>query len=115
MNFLYFNDFLFFIFLSASDFHVDGVEQDQSCRESDYRVCWLARNHRILDWLLYERSSIICLQVCMFMITPVFLPLFVCAKFLMKLIGLTNGFANRVQQFLTIHELFFLMKPERAS
>lgn len=37
-------------------------EQDQSCRESDYRAYWLARNQRILDWLLYERSSIICLQ-----------------------------------------------------
>ncbi|KAF5731319.1 hypothetical protein HS088_TW19G00927 [Tripterygium wilfordii] len=33
-----------------------------SCRESDYRAYWLARNHRILDWLLYEKSSIICLQ-----------------------------------------------------
>ncbi|XP_020205501.1 uncharacterized calcium-binding protein At1g02270 isoform X7 [Cajanus cajan] len=37
-------------------------EQDQSCRESDYKACWLARNQRILNWLLYERSSIICLQ-----------------------------------------------------
>ena len=36
--------------------------EDQSCRESDYRANWLSRNHRILDWLLYERSSIICLQ-----------------------------------------------------
>ncbi|XP_061339215.1 uncharacterized calcium-binding protein At1g02270-like [Gastrolobium bilobum] len=36
--------------------------EDLSCRESDHRVYWLARNHRILDWLLYERSSIICLQ-----------------------------------------------------
>ncbi|KAK0592777.1 hypothetical protein LWI29_025188 [Acer saccharum] len=36
--------------------------QDQSCRESDCRANWLARNNRILDWLLYERSSIICLQ-----------------------------------------------------
>ncbi|CAJ1970589.1 unnamed protein product [Sphenostylis stenocarpa] len=36
--------------------------EDQSCRESDYKACWLARNQRILDWLLYERSSIICLQ-----------------------------------------------------
>ncbi|KAK7275935.1 hypothetical protein RIF29_17062 [Crotalaria pallida] len=36
--------------------------EDQSCLESDYRAYWLARNHRILDWLLYERSSIICLQ-----------------------------------------------------
>ncbi|CAI8585741.1 unnamed protein product [Vicia faba] len=37
-------------------------EQDQSCRESEYRGCWLGRNNRILDWLLFERSSIICLQ-----------------------------------------------------
>ncbi|XP_014504866.1 uncharacterized calcium-binding protein At1g02270 isoform X2 [Vigna radiata var. radiata] len=36
--------------------------QDQNCRESDFKACWLARNQRILDWLLYERSSIICLQ-----------------------------------------------------
>ncbi|XP_039161408.1 uncharacterized calcium-binding protein At1g02270 isoform X1 [Eucalyptus grandis] len=36
--------------------------QDPSCRESDCRANWLARNHRILDWLLNERSSIICLQ-----------------------------------------------------
>ncbi|XP_020205495.1 uncharacterized calcium-binding protein At1g02270 isoform X2 [Cajanus cajan] len=37
-------------------------QEDQSCRESDYKACWLARNQRILNWLLYERSSIICLQ-----------------------------------------------------
>ena len=37
-------------------------DEDPSCRESDYRTYWLARNHRILDWLLNERSSIICLQ-----------------------------------------------------
>ncbi|XP_044485922.1 uncharacterized calcium-binding protein At1g02270 [Mangifera indica] len=36
--------------------------EDPSCRESDYRGYWLARNQRILDVLLYERSSIICLQ-----------------------------------------------------
>ncbi|KAB1205245.1 hypothetical protein CJ030_MR7G012119 [Morella rubra] len=36
--------------------------EDPSCRESDYRAYWLARNHRILDLLLQERSSIICLQ-----------------------------------------------------
>lgn len=36
--------------------------EDPSCRESDNRTYWLARNHSILDWLLYERSSIICLQ-----------------------------------------------------
>ncbi|CAA7049126.1 unnamed protein product [Microthlaspi erraticum] len=29
----------------------------------DNRAYWLGRNHRILDWLLYERSSIICLQL----------------------------------------------------
>ncbi|KAK2430179.1 hypothetical protein P8452_43625 [Trifolium repens] len=37
-------------------------QEDQSCRESEYRGCWLARNQKILDWLLFERSSIICLQ-----------------------------------------------------
>lgn len=37
-------------------------DKDQSCRESDYRTYWLTRNQSILDWLLYERSSIICLQ-----------------------------------------------------
>ncbi|KAI5435331.1 hypothetical protein KIW84_021945 [Lathyrus oleraceus] len=36
--------------------------EDESCRESEYRGCWLARNNRILDWLLFEKSSIICLQ-----------------------------------------------------
>ncbi|OMO97754.1 Endonuclease/exonuclease/phosphatase [Corchorus olitorius] len=36
--------------------------KDQNCRESDFRAYWLARNQRILDSLLYERSSIICLQ-----------------------------------------------------
>ncbi|KAE8719677.1 Ovate family protein 5 [Hibiscus syriacus] len=36
--------------------------KDQNCRESDYRAYWLARNQRILDSLLDERSSIICLQ-----------------------------------------------------
>ncbi|CAL0319585.1 unnamed protein product [Lupinus luteus] len=36
--------------------------EDPSCRESDYRAFWLARNHTILDWLLQESSSIICLQ-----------------------------------------------------
>ncbi|KAI8565162.1 hypothetical protein RHMOL_Rhmol03G0239400 [Rhododendron molle] len=37
-------------------------QEDQSCRESDIRSYWLNRNHRILDWLLCEKSSIICLQ-----------------------------------------------------
>lgn len=41
------------------------IYQDPTCRESDYRAYWLARNHRILDWLLNEKSSIICLQVCL--------------------------------------------------
>ncbi|KAK9045090.1 hypothetical protein V6N11_058980 [Hibiscus sabdariffa] len=36
--------------------------KDKNGRESDYRTYWLARNQRILDSLLYERSSIICLQ-----------------------------------------------------
>lgn len=37
--------------------------QDPSIRESHFRGFWLDRNERILEWLLYERSSIICLQV----------------------------------------------------
>ncbi|KAL6127315.1 hypothetical protein ACLB2K_075356 [Fragaria x ananassa] len=36
--------------------------EDPGCRESDHRAYWLARNHMILDCLLAERSSIICLQ-----------------------------------------------------
>ncbi|KAL9240241.1 hypothetical protein vseg_014485 [Gypsophila vaccaria] len=36
--------------------------EDEGCRESDDRMSWLARNQRILDWLLCERSTIICLQ-----------------------------------------------------
>lgn len=36
--------------------------EDQSCRESDNRAYWLNRNQSILDDLLFERSSIICLQ-----------------------------------------------------
>ncbi|EPS67210.1 hypothetical protein M569_07556, partial [Genlisea aurea] len=35
---------------------------DPNCRESDVRRYWLDRNQKILDWLLCERSSIICLQ-----------------------------------------------------
>ncbi|XP_057547300.1 uncharacterized calcium-binding protein At1g02270-like isoform X2 [Amaranthus tricolor] len=37
-------------------------DEDDIGRESDYRAYWLARNQRILDWLLCERSTIICLQ-----------------------------------------------------
>ncbi|XP_031251168.1 uncharacterized calcium-binding protein At1g02270-like [Pistacia vera] len=37
-------------------------EQNQSLRESDFKESWFKRNQAILDWLLYERSSIICLQ-----------------------------------------------------
>ncbi|KAG8390471.1 hypothetical protein BUALT_Bualt01G0086900 [Buddleja alternifolia] len=36
--------------------------EDPSYRESDVKDYWLNRNQRILDWLLCERSSIICLQ-----------------------------------------------------
>ncbi|PIM98876.1 Transcriptional effector CCR4-related protein [Handroanthus impetiginosus] len=36
--------------------------EDSSYRESDVKDYWLDRNKRILDWLLCERSSIICLQ-----------------------------------------------------
>ncbi|KAK9145898.1 hypothetical protein Sjap_005801 [Stephania japonica] len=34
----------------------------ESSRESDYRAYWLSRNQKILDRLLSDRSSIICLQ-----------------------------------------------------
>ncbi|KAF9603620.1 hypothetical protein IFM89_037133 [Coptis chinensis] len=37
-------------------------KENQSCRESEYKVYWLSRNQSILDRLLYDRSSIICLQ-----------------------------------------------------
>ncbi|XXG77585.1 hypothetical protein AAC387_Pa08g1712 [Persea americana] len=37
-------------------------KENQSCRESENRAYWLGRNQNILDRLLYERSSIICLQ-----------------------------------------------------
>ncbi|XP_074588235.1 putative calcium-binding protein At1g02270 isoform X2 [Curcuma longa] len=37
-------------------------EKDQSCRESQHRGYWLSRNERIIDRLLGDRSSIICLQ-----------------------------------------------------
>ncbi|KAI9093972.1 hypothetical protein K1719_026970 [Acacia pycnantha] len=36
--------------------------QNQRLRESDSRDSWFARNQRILDWLLYKSSSIMCLQ-----------------------------------------------------
>jgi mRNA deadenylase 3'-5' endonuclease subunit Ccr4 len=38
-------------------------DKNQDSRESDYRAYWLVRNQKILDSLLRERSSIICLQV----------------------------------------------------
>ncbi|KAL2249113.1 UNVERIFIED_CONTAM: putative calcium-binding protein [Sesamum indicum] len=37
-------------------------QEDPSYRESDVKGFWLNRNKRILDWLLCERASIICLQ-----------------------------------------------------
>ncbi|XP_010542818.1 PREDICTED: uncharacterized calcium-binding protein At1g02270-like isoform X2 [Tarenaya hassleriana] len=37
-------------------------QQNQSIRESDFHARWFDRNQRILDWLLHDRSSIICLQ-----------------------------------------------------
>ncbi|EHA8592573.1 putative calcium-binding protein [Cocos nucifera] len=37
-------------------------KEDQSCRESQYRGYWLSRNQGIIDRLLGEMSSIICLQ-----------------------------------------------------
>ncbi|KAG6382478.1 hypothetical protein SASPL_157853 [Salvia splendens] len=36
--------------------------EDPSLRESDVKDYWMDRNQRILNWLLCERSSIICLQ-----------------------------------------------------
>ncbi|XP_050203353.1 uncharacterized calcium-binding protein At1g02270-like [Mercurialis annua] len=39
-----------------------NLNNNQNSRESDYRAYWLTRNHRILDSLIRERSSIICLQ-----------------------------------------------------
>ncbi|KAG6402941.1 hypothetical protein SASPL_135155 [Salvia splendens] len=36
--------------------------EDPSFRESDVKDYWMDRNQRILNWLLSERSSIICLQ-----------------------------------------------------
>lgn len=44
-------------------FCVFCFEQNQGLRESDFRSFWLARNQRILDSLLSESSSIMCLQV----------------------------------------------------
>lgn len=40
-----------------------GVEQNQGLRESQFSSFWETRNQKILDWLLYESSTIICLQV----------------------------------------------------
>ncbi|KAJ6679939.1 ENDONUCLEASE/EXONUCLEASE/PHOSPHATASE FAMILY PROTEIN [Salix purpurea] len=37
-------------------------QKNQSLRESNFRAVWLSRNQKILNWLLHERSSIICLQ-----------------------------------------------------
>jgi mRNA deadenylase 3'-5' endonuclease subunit Ccr4 len=37
-------------------------QKNHSTRESDFRTLWLARNQRILDLLLHQRSSVICLQ-----------------------------------------------------
>lgn len=45
-------------------------DKDQNSRESDYRAYWLVRNQRILDSLLRERSSIICLQVLLSLSLP---------------------------------------------
>ncbi|CAM8979917.1 unnamed protein product [Rhodiola kirilowii] len=54
-------------FISCTTFNIlapiyKQVNKDDCCRESDYRGFWLTRNRKILDWLLEERSSIICLQ-----------------------------------------------------
>ncbi|WCJ22542.1 Calcium-binding endonuclease/exonuclease/phosphatase family [Euphorbia peplus] len=37
-------------------------QHNQNIRESDFKAFWFTRNQAILDWLLFERSSIICLQ-----------------------------------------------------
>ncbi|KAL1220310.1 putative calcium-binding protein [Cardamine amara subsp. amara] len=37
-------------------------KQNHSIRESDFGALWFDRNQRILDMLLHERSSVICLQ-----------------------------------------------------
>ncbi|XP_023538954.1 uncharacterized calcium-binding protein At1g02270-like isoform X1 [Cucurbita pepo subsp. pepo] len=37
-------------------------QQNQCLRESDFRAFWFDRNRKILDCLLYDSSSIICLQ-----------------------------------------------------
>ncbi|KAL4622018.1 hypothetical protein ACB092_06G267000 [Castanea dentata] len=37
-------------------------QQNQALRESEYKAMWESRNQKILDWLLYKSSSIICLQ-----------------------------------------------------
>ncbi|OVA19934.1 Endonuclease/exonuclease/phosphatase [Macleaya cordata] len=37
-------------------------KENQSRRESEYKAYWFSRNQSILDRLLYDRSSIICLQ-----------------------------------------------------
>ncbi|XP_030930316.1 uncharacterized calcium-binding protein At1g02270-like isoform X2 [Quercus lobata] len=37
-------------------------QQNQGLRESEFRAMWVSRNQKILDWLLYKSSSIICLQ-----------------------------------------------------
>ncbi|KAJ3706154.1 hypothetical protein LUZ61_009859 [Rhynchospora tenuis] len=36
--------------------------EDQGCRESQYKAYWLSRNQKIIDRLLEDCSSIICLQ-----------------------------------------------------
>lgn len=38
------------------------IHEDHACRESEIRAYWLDRNEGILDLLLCEKSSIICLQ-----------------------------------------------------
>jgi hypothetical protein len=35
----------------------------QDCRESQFRAYWFSRNDKIIDRLLADRSSVICLQV----------------------------------------------------
>ena len=58
-------------------------DQDQNSRESDYRAYWLVRNQRILDSLLRERSSIICLQVLLSLCPGLCLCLFMVSKIIL--------------------------------
>ena len=63
-------------------------KQNQGLRESDFRSFWLSRNHRILDWLIHESSSIMCLQVEICLLPHFWLErrLFFCMKIMSSII-----------------------------